>query len=337
MQASVVPAGTLLSIACIRRDGGTQPRATLNLNWVEEYGQDMLAGAVFPPPIVVLDGTDYWLADGFHRIEAALAIGQTDIVVDVRQGTLRDAILFSLGANGKHGQRRTNDDKRRAVQTMLDDAEWSRWSDREIARQCGVSDPFVGKLRPKQPASANRLQIAALDGRLVQRNGTTYTQRAKTPKAAPQAAQVAKDLGITEADLAKGDFIMRNSGPELRRAIAEATVPNINVAHEIATLPPKEQAAKVASLPRPTFDREAADLRVAAMTAVSTVADLPSPRAVMDASNKHFGRGVLPEAVERAAAWLTEFAALYRREEPLRVQRVRDWVQSTGASHVAAE
>jgi len=24
---------------------------------------------------------------------------------------------------------------------------WSRWSDREIARRCGVSHPFVGKIR----------------------------------------------------------------------------------------------------------------------------------------------------------------------------------------------
>ena len=32
----------------------------------------------------------------------------------------------------------TNADKRRAVETLLNDAEWATWSDREIARQCGV-------------------------------------------------------------------------------------------------------------------------------------------------------------------------------------------------------
>jgi len=30
---------------------------------------------------------------------------------------------------------------------LLEDAEWGQWSDREIARRCGVSDPFVGKAR----------------------------------------------------------------------------------------------------------------------------------------------------------------------------------------------
>lgn len=38
-------------------------------------------------------------------------------------------------------------DKRRAVLTLMEDAEWSKWSDNKIAEKCGVSQPFVGKLR----------------------------------------------------------------------------------------------------------------------------------------------------------------------------------------------
>jgi hypothetical protein len=37
----------------------------------------------------------------------------------------RDAILFSVSANGTHGQRRTNEDKRRAVLCLLNDPEWA--------------------------------------------------------------------------------------------------------------------------------------------------------------------------------------------------------------------
>ena len=66
----------------------------------------------------------------------------------VKQGTQRDAILFSVGANAVHGQRRTNSDKRRAVETLLRDEEWSKWSGREIARRCGVHHSYVAKLRP---------------------------------------------------------------------------------------------------------------------------------------------------------------------------------------------
>jgi hypothetical protein len=52
-----------------------------------------------------------------------------------------------VGANSTHGLRRTNADKRRAALTLLQDAEWQGWSNREIARQCGVTHAFVAKLR----------------------------------------------------------------------------------------------------------------------------------------------------------------------------------------------
>lgn len=56
---------------------------------------------------------------------------------------------------------------------LLNDLEWSQWSDREIARRCGVAHPFVGKLRPvPNEPSGNGFQME----RKVQRNGTVYTQ-----------------------------------------------------------------------------------------------------------------------------------------------------------------
>lgn len=61
---------------------------------------------------------------------------------------------MSVGANEEHGLRRTNEDKRRAVLTLLGDAEWSSWSDREIARQCAVGYTLVAKLRPDVTARA---------------------------------------------------------------------------------------------------------------------------------------------------------------------------------------
>lgn len=44
-------------------------------------------------------------------------------------------------------------DKRRAVMTLLGDPESRQWSDREIARRCQVSQPFVSKLRAAHAAS----------------------------------------------------------------------------------------------------------------------------------------------------------------------------------------
>ena len=137
----------MLEIAKIRLNGGTQPRKSINEGTVNEYRQDMLAGAEFPPVTVFHDGFDYWLADGFHRVLASQSLGNKEIKADVKQGDRRDAVLYSAGANTSHGLRRTNADKRRAVMMLLNDPEWSQWSDREIGRRCNVDHTFVGKLR----------------------------------------------------------------------------------------------------------------------------------------------------------------------------------------------
>jgi hypothetical protein len=139
---------TTIFIADIRIDGGTQSRASIDQHVVGDYADAMAAGDTFPPVVVFFDGKTYWLADGFHRYEAYARAKIDSVLADVRQGTQRDAILFSVGANASHGLRRTNDDKRRAALTLLNDAEWAKWSDREIARRVGVSHNFVSGLRP---------------------------------------------------------------------------------------------------------------------------------------------------------------------------------------------
>jgi hypothetical protein len=139
----------LIAITLISRDEACQPRATTHLDLIEEYATALLDGAQFPPVTLFDDGETYWLADGYHRLDAAEAACRAEILADVRAGTRRDAILFSLGANAAHGLRRTNEDKRRAVQTMLRDEEWAGWNDGEIARQCAVTREYVNRLRPR--------------------------------------------------------------------------------------------------------------------------------------------------------------------------------------------
>ncbi len=136
-----------IQIENIRLDGGTQPRARLDPELVSEYAEAMDKGDKFPPVTVFFDGTDYWLADGFHRVHAADQARILVVDANIRQGTRRDAILFSASANSSHGLRRSNEDERRAVMTLLDDQEWSKWSDGEIARRCAVSQRFVSGLR----------------------------------------------------------------------------------------------------------------------------------------------------------------------------------------------
>jgi hypothetical protein len=176
-----------LTMTDIREDGGTQSRTTLFIDTAEEYANAMVDGEVFPPVIVFYDGEEYWLADGFHRKMACEFLDMTEMEANVRQGTRRDAILYSVSANAAHGIRRTNDDKRAAVKMLLDDEEWAQWSDREIGRRCGVDGKFVGRLRPAP--SAVKPQI----GRKVKRGGTTYRQEPKK-KGAPSSTPAPPEM-----------------------------------------------------------------------------------------------------------------------------------------------
>jgi hypothetical protein len=162
-----------LSLDRIRIDGGTQPRAALDYEHISELAQDMLlTNTSLKPVIVYYDGTEYWLADGFHRYHAAKQVCRETIDAEVKQGTRRDAILYSVGANSSHGKRRTNDDKRRSVETLLGDDEWGKWSNREIARRCYVTEHLVRNIKDDLNLSAPQSQI---EPRYVERSGTIYT------------------------------------------------------------------------------------------------------------------------------------------------------------------
>lgn len=138
---------TMLSVASMTLDHRCQPRATMDPELIQEYADAMTLGVVFPPLMVFRNGSNYWLADGFHRIAAAQQASIPHMNCEVQEGGVRDAILYAVGANAAHGKRRTNLDKRRAVETLLSDQEWSKKSDHEIARICAVSQPFVGSVR----------------------------------------------------------------------------------------------------------------------------------------------------------------------------------------------
>jgi len=143
---SASPQVVQLAITIIK-DGGAQMRVEMSESIIEEYAEAMVAGDVFPPIIVFFDGANHWLGDGFHRTEAAKRLGRESITADVRQGTQRDALLFGVGSNAKHGLRRTQADKRKAVETLLADEEWSKWSDRKLAKSAGCDHKTVGKIR----------------------------------------------------------------------------------------------------------------------------------------------------------------------------------------------
>lgn len=151
----------------IKVDGDLQVRDKINEDAVREYAEVIRGGGKMPPVTVFFDGKTYHLADGWHRFFAHKQAAFPEIEAEVHDGTRRDAILFALSANDKHGLRRTNADKRRSVLVLLEDFEWSEWNNTKIAEVCGVSATFVDKIRKE-------MNTATPTTRKVSRGGVEY-------------------------------------------------------------------------------------------------------------------------------------------------------------------
>jgi hypothetical protein len=137
----------VMNIGALVLDPKLQSRTEIDEAAVAEYTDNIKAGDEFPPVLVYFDGISYYLTDGYHRYHAHKRAEKVSILCEIVHGTFRDATLHATGVNSKHGMRRTIADKRKAVMTLLDDFEWSLWSNSEIARQVGVSHTFVANLR----------------------------------------------------------------------------------------------------------------------------------------------------------------------------------------------
>lgn len=137
----------VLNIGAIVMDERLQSRVEISEEVVSEYADAISDGAEFPPVLVYFDSINYYLTDGYHRLLAHKRAEKVSILCDVLPGSITDAIFHSTGVNARHGMRRTYADKRKAVMTLLDDFEWERMSNTDIAKHCHVSPSFVSDLR----------------------------------------------------------------------------------------------------------------------------------------------------------------------------------------------
>jgi hypothetical protein len=181
-----------MKLSDISIDGDLQIRESISDEAVADYYDVLREGAKLPPVVVFYDSAKYHLADGWHRYHAHKRAGMATIDADVREGTKRDAQLYALGANDSHGLRRSAADKRRAVLIMLDDIEWSEWSDREIAKQCKVSHPFVSKVRKENGAQRDEVKSS--------RNGQEVKVKVKND-ADTEAGYQANDEGLKHQEM----------------------------------------------------------------------------------------------------------------------------------------
>ncbi len=90
----------------------------------------------------------YYLWDGFHRVAAHIALGQTQIVAWVADGSEDDAMLYSCSAN--IGQSTlmspTLADKRKAAKNLLLSKTGCTWPGSKVSKQCGLSERAVARI-----------------------------------------------------------------------------------------------------------------------------------------------------------------------------------------------
>lgn len=220
----------------IRVEADLQPRYMMYASFIGEYADAMRAGDEFPPVVLFLDADGvYWLADGFHRFNAARVVGREVIRADVRAGDRDAAIRHSLGANATHGIRRTNADKRRAVERCLARyvGKETRPGSPEIAAECRVTDRFVREMLGEAGRNGSDLP-SSIEGR----DGKTYAAPAPDPSTngmyAPSAFVPSPEFLFENRPIA--DFMTAAEIREELRTLAPPPPPEREALHQVIML-----------------------------------------------------------------------------------------------------
>jgi hypothetical protein len=127
------------------------------------------------PPIVVTRA-DRVVVDGHHRVAAARLLGLRTITGVVFEGTEEEAYLEAVRLNVSHGLPLTIVERKSAASRIL--GRNPEWSDRRIAKVCGVSPHTIRSLRTTV--------LPAGDEDLTGRVGTDDRIRVVRPKARRQ-------------------------------------------------------------------------------------------------------------------------------------------------------
>lgn len=232
----------VLNLGALVLDPKLQSRTEINEQTIEDYSDAIKLGDEFPPVLVYFDGVHYYLTDGYHRYHAHKKAGKAGIVCEVVNGTFRDAVLRATGVNGKHGMRRTYADKRKAVMTLLDDFEWSMWSNAEIARQCEVSPTFVANLRDS--GGPEEVKYKTATGKVMEKK--------KAPGRTPKEPELKEPAKQEQPEPKAEEYDPRNELIEhLQKENDELTM-NLALAHMGGTEEQKNEAREIINALRET-------------------------------------------------------------------------------------
>ena len=183
---------------CFEDDPKLQMRTSIDEEGIEEIAEAYRNNEDVPPIDAIYDAElkKYYRTNGNRRCRAARLAGKKSVECVVKNGTYRDAQLAAIRANQEHdksGLRRTSKDKRRAVEHLLNDVDWAKWSDNRIAEFVGVSYSFVGKVRRELAEVEGSAVSCCKNEPRVGKDGKTQTPRPRKEScavAAPDPADV---------------------------------------------------------------------------------------------------------------------------------------------------
>ena len=199
MAETVMLSLDLLSLAC-----DTQIRVAVDEATVLRYAilmETKEGRAKFPPIVVYLDENGkHWIADGHHRIIAAIRCNLTEILAEIRSGSRADALWAAAEINSKNALPLKENDIRKAIGMLLE--AWPNRSNTMIANVLGCTEGTV-RYHLKQVRNVTNLtQTEDSTKRVVGKDGKSYpARRVKKAKSDSPKLEPVSDMPSQESSV----------------------------------------------------------------------------------------------------------------------------------------
>lgn len=157
-KARLTPGRQWVAINNIEWPVEVQPRAGIDMEWVRQLSEFRKEGSEFPP-IKVFQTPEGRLigAEGHHRSLAMFKADEDQILCDVVDGTMEDAIVYAAGSNRSNGVKPMGPkDITKAIEMLLAIDDWWRKSTTIIAKHVGCSSNKVTKIRARISAETGK-------------------------------------------------------------------------------------------------------------------------------------------------------------------------------------
>lgn len=214
-----------LSIDLLRLDGGTQARIAICQDTVDTYAEviENESGEwPFGEIDVFHDGSDYFIADGFHRTLAAIRKKRASVPCRVHQGTAKDARIFGMTANDTHGLRMSQADKRACVEWLLDNG--GKMTQEELAVKAGVVKRTVQRVVADRKEAAEKATLSPSSSETQGKPDAPVKGAGKGEAAAESSPEAESDVTETSETQSYGaaSLVLDSLGAEIPPEFREA-------------------------------------------------------------------------------------------------------------------